>query len=373
MKKFSHKNISKIGKYKIKIPKRFDKKLANRLFRFMLRLRICELYLEKEYHPADQMKCPVHFCVGEEAIPAVLNELLIEEDFLFSHHRSHGYYLAKNAPMKKLFAELYGKSSGANSGIAGSMDLSYTKKNFFAGAILSGAASIAIGAALSLSLKPKSKAIAVTGFGDGATEEGLFWETINYAGLKKLPILFICENNNYSTYAPQSKRQAGMSIAERVRSFGVDSKQVFGNDVFIVYQELKKAITKARKSRTPFLLEAFTYRQSSHVGPPNDEKVKYKSKKEIKFWKKNCPVALSERVLLMKNFLKKTDINVIKSEIKKEIKSCFDYAKNSEYPSLNSWDDLNLSHNSPLADKLLLDLDKTDFDIEQQTEVSKGF
>src|SRR5436190_4350606 len=109
---------------------------ARDLYRFMLRLRLCEEALAREYHPADEMRCPVHFCVGQEAVPAALSLLLKDEDYLYCHHRSHGYYLAKKAPMPALFAELYGKSTGANAGLAGSQDISYAQNRFFSGAIL---------------------------------------------------------------------------------------------------------------------------------------------------------------------------------------------------------------------------------------------
>ena len=204
MKNLNHRKILNIGKYNKISLKGINRKKAIKLYSFMLKLRLCEEAIEKEYHPADEMRCPVHFCVGQEAVPAALNSILLKNDYLFSHHRSHGYYLAKNAPMKKLFAELYGKVTGANSGIAGSMDISYAKNNFFSGAILAGASSIALGVAMSIEMKKKNKSVVVAGFGDGATDEGIFWETLNYAGLKKLPIIFICENNNYSTFSLNS-------------------------------------------------------------------------------------------------------------------------------------------------------------------------
>src|SRR6185503_5574181 len=106
---------------------------------FMLRLRRCEEALAREYHPADEMRCPVHFCVGQEAVPAALSLLLRDDDYLYCHHRSHGYYLAKHAPMNALFAELYGKATGANAGLAGSQDISFAKRRFFSGAILAAA------------------------------------------------------------------------------------------------------------------------------------------------------------------------------------------------------------------------------------------
>jgi len=373
MNKINHKEIIKIGKYKKINLQSVNKKLAVSLYNFMQRLRLCEESIEKEYHPADQMRCPVHFCTGEEAVPAALNSILESTDFLFSHHRSHGYYLAKNAPMKKLFAELYGKVTGANSGIAGSQDISFPKNNFFSGAILSGATAIALGVAMSLEMKNKNKQVVVAGFGDAATDEGIFWETLNYASLKNLPIIFVCENNNYSTFSPQAKRQSGKSIAERALGFGVRSKSVFGNDVCLVYNELKKAVSNARNGKGPFLLETFTYRYSGHVGPISDEFVGYRSKKEISFWKKNCPIALLEEALIKKKLIKNSEIKNIKENINKEIKASFDYAMKSDFPNFDSLENLNLTKSTPLADKLLEEAEELNFNEDQKIIQTKGY
>jgi pyruvate dehydrogenase E1 component alpha subunit len=373
MKLINHENILKIGKYKKISLANINKKLAIKLYTFMLKLRLCEEAIEKEYHPADEMRCPVHFCSGEEAVPASLNSILKSGDYLFSHHRSHGYYLAKKAPMTKLFAELYGKKTGANSGLAGSQDISYAKNNFFSGAILAGAASIALGTAISFEMKRKNNKVVVTGFGEAATDQGIFWESLNYASLKKLPIIFVCENNNYSTFSPQSKRVGGASIAERAKLFGVKSKSIFGNDVCLVYRELHKAILNARKGKGPFLLETFTYRYSGHVGPLSDEFVGYRSKKEISFWKKNCPIVLFEEILLKKKYLVKNDIKNIKTKINHEINESFSYAKKSDFPIINSLENLNLNKETPVADKILKDMENVNFDSDQKVILPKGY
>ena len=373
MKIDNHKNIHKIGKYKNISLKNINKELALKLYIFMLRLRLCEEEIEKEYHPADEMRCPVHFCTGEEVVPAVLNNLLKEDDYLFSHHRSHGYYLAKKCPMEGLFAELYGKVTGANSGIAGSQDISYPKNKFFSGAILAGAASIAVGSAISLKMKKNNNKIVVTGFGDAATDEGIFWESINYASLKNLPIIFICENNNYSTFSPQLKRQSGRSISERAKAFGIKSKSIFGNDICLVYRELSEAILNARKGKGPFLLETFTYRYSGHVGPISDEFVGYRSKKEIAFWKKNCPIVLFEEILIKKKYLNKNYIKNIKIKINNEIRNSFIHAKKSDFPTIDSWENLNLSKKTVFADKILKEFDEKKFDSDQEIILPKGY
>src|SRR5712691_227622 len=144
----SHKGILGAGRYRGVTIGKGEAETARALLRFMLRLRMCEEALAREYHPADEMRCPVHFCIGQEAVPAALSLLLREDDYLYSHHRSHGYYLAKHAPMEALFAELNGKQTGANGGLAGSQDISYPARCFFSGAILTGATAISSGSAL---------------------------------------------------------------------------------------------------------------------------------------------------------------------------------------------------------------------------------
>ena len=373
MQNLNHKNIIKIKKYRKLSLKNISQNILKKLHYFMLKLRNIEEALSKEYHPADQMKCPVHFCAGQEAAPVALKILLNKDDYLFSHHRSHGYYLAKNAPVEKLFAEIYGKKTGANSGIAGSQDISYPKKNFYSGAILSGSVSIAIGAAMSLKMRKDNKKIIVAGFGEAATDEGIFWESINYAALDNLPIIFICENNNYSVFSPQPKRQSGKSISKKAQSFGVQSKKIFGNDVCLVYKELKKAVKKARNKKGPFLLETITYRYNGHVGPLSDDLIGYRSQKELKFWEQNCPIKLLEEKMLKNKILNTKKIEKLKNLINKEIEKAFKFAKDSDFPSIKSFDDLNLSKSSPVADKILTDLEKTNFNEDQKVIQIKGY
>src|SRR6266567_1247521 len=215
----NHRTIRQMGRYRAMDLAGVAPETLRSLYRQMLRLRRTEEALLNEYHPADEMRCPIHFCVGQEAVPAALSLVVELEDYLFSHHRSHGYYFAKSSPLRELFAEIYGKETGANSGQAGSQDISHQGSRFYSGAILAGAISIAVGAAHGLQFK-KSRQISIAGFGEGATDEGAFWEAINYAGVRKLPVLFICENNRYATYSDQLKRQNSDNICERVIPFG---------------------------------------------------------------------------------------------------------------------------------------------------------
>ncbi len=302
MSNLTHASILAAGPYKALRIQDGEAATARSLFQFMVRLRKCEDELAREYHPADEMRCPVHFCVGQEAVPAALSMLLREDDYLFCHHRSHGYYLAKDAPMDGLFAELYGKSTGANGGIAGSQDISYPAKNFYSGAILAGATAISIGAALGFQHK-KSDQVAVAGFGESATDEGIFWEAVNYATVAKLPVVFVCENNNYSVFSPQHKRQALDNLSERVATFGMRSTALFGNDVMEVHRTLRTEIARARAGEGPAFVEAYTYRWNGHYGPTSDDLVGYRDPAELDAWKKNCPIALLEEAMRAKGLL----------------------------------------------------------------------
>jgi pyruvate dehydrogenase E1 component alpha subunit len=245
MTQLTHAAILSQGRYAQLSLDGVDPHLVRRLHCFMLRLRAVEERIIAEYHPADEMRCPVHFCLGQEAASAALNQLLRPDDYLLSHHRSHGYYLAKNAPLEALLAELYGKETGASGGKAGSQDISKHSHRFYAGAILAGAIGIAAGVGLGIQLQGGDN-IAVCGFGEGATDEGIFWESINFAALRKLPVVFVCENNCYATFSPQSKRQLSDNLEQRVAAFGVAAESVFGNDVVKVHAALGRAVRNAR-------------------------------------------------------------------------------------------------------------------------------
>ena len=170
-----------------------------KLYKIFHLIRFSQEYLIKIYHPEDKMRCPIHFCLGQEALAACSSFFLHQNDFVLSHHRSHGYYLAKKCPINDMISEFYGKKNGSNSGLAGSQELSFTKNNFYSGTILSGMFSIALGTAYSQK-KNNTKNITMTIIGDGGMEEGIAYETLNLASLHSLPILFVCENNKYSVH-----------------------------------------------------------------------------------------------------------------------------------------------------------------------------
>ena len=349
-----------------------EAQVAQTLYRFMLRLRMCEESLANEYHPADEMRCPVHFCVGQEAVPAALSLLLRPDDYLYSHHRSHGYYLAKHAPMNALFAELYGKATGANGGLAGSQDISYPKERFYSGAVLAGAAAIASGSALAAKLQGSGDVVA-SGFGEAATDEGIFWETINYATLAKLPLVLVCENNKYSVFSPILKRTAMDNISDRVRSFGMPAFPIFGNDAPLVHRTLSAAVARARAGAGPTFVEAYTYRWSGHYGPAPDDPIGYREPGELEAWKRNCPIALLEREMKRQGLLNDEQKSTLLRDFSREIEESFRFAKGSPFPATAPWAELNWSSATPEADRLLAEVELADFDAQQASEQAKGY
>lgn len=343
-------------------------KVALDLFRAMLRVRKIEEAVIAEYHVADEIRCPVHFCIGQEAVSAALSLLLKDEDYLFSHHRSHGYYLGKRAPLRQLFGEMYGKETGANGGRAGSQDISYSAKHFYSGAILSGATVLSAGAALALQYK-KSPNIVVAGFGEGATDEGVFWETINFAALRELPLILVCENNYYATYSPMSKRVAVENISEKVIAFGVKSFTIFGNDALSVYLTLSEAIDHIKSGKGPVFIEAITYRQNSHVGPEDDSVNAYRTQKEMDFWKLHDPVKILEAKLFVQSLLDENRKEAIVKEIDSEIADAFEFAKESKFPEITDWTSGNYHNQTPQADALLGEVSSSKFDQDQKDHV----
>lgn len=308
-----------------------SKATALRLYREMRTTRLAEEALIREYHPADEMRCPVHFCVGQEASSAGVCLNLRQDDYTFVGHRSHGYYLAKGGSLKALFAELYGKSTGTNAGKAGSMEICDETINFYSGAILVGTVPIAAGAALATQMRGEDR-VSIAVFGDGGADQGIVYETLNLAVLKRLPIVFICENNQYSTHSRQSARHGLCDIAGRARAFGMPGRRMYGNDAIKVYLAAKRAIARARSGHGPSLLELETYRWCSHVGPEDDDYMHYRSPEELSLWKQRCPIESLQKTLVGRGILNSETIDRLDREINSEIEDAFRFAKSSPFP-----------------------------------------
>src|SRR5262244_2555711 len=209
------------------------------LYRMMFLIRRAEEILMAEYHPADEMRCPMHFCVGQEAMPAALSRVVRRNDVLMSHYRSHGYYLAKGAPLRAMVAEFYGKKTGANLGIAGSMELASHDHNFYSGAIVGGSLFMPFGGAFAQKYRGVDD-ISVSVIGDGVFDEGITYEIFNLAALHRLPLLIICENNKYAAHTAIERRQAVTLLAERAKAFGLPIDKLDGNDAELLLATVER-------------------------------------------------------------------------------------------------------------------------------------
>lgn len=310
---------------------RASRRTALRLYSAMLLIRRTEEALMAEYHPADEMRCPIHFCVGQEGPPAGLCGSLRPDDYLFSHHRSHGYYLAKGGSLRGMFAEFYGKSTGSNGGKAGHQEISDHDANFYSGTILVGHLPIAAGVAWTFKKRQEDRVVAAV-FGDGGADEGTTYEALNFAALKRLPLVFICENNSYSTYSAQWARQPSCNLAERASAFGIPARRIYGNDVMAVYRAARQAVIKARSGGGPTFLELITYRWCGHVGPENDDHLGYRPASELRAWQERCPIESLEAALHERGWLDATKRELYESNIATEIREAFAFAKSSPFP-----------------------------------------
>ena len=305
-------------------------KIALDLYKEMHRIRSVEQAISDRYSES-KMRCPTHLSIGQEAISAAFSKVALKNDFAVSSHRCHAHYLAKGGNLKSMLAELYGKKTGCSKGKGGSMHLIDLSVNFMGSSAIVGN-SIPTGVGLGLSAKiKKTKQVSFIFFGDGAIEEGVFYESVNFAVLKKLPVIFICENNLYSVYSPLSVRQpAKRNIFKMVKAMGTKSSSCDGNNVLSVYKLLSKVTKDVRKGNGPHFLEFSTYRWLEHCGPNFDNNIGYRTEQEFKKWKKNEPINRLKKKFKKRDYSK---IEKIHSDNKKEINKAFEFAEKSPFPN----------------------------------------
>jgi len=298
----------------------------------MYRIRAVEEAIARLY-PEGKMRCPVHLSIGQELIPVLYSKNIRIDDFAVGTHRGHAHYLAKGGNLKKMLAEIYGKATGCSSGKGGSMHLIDLDVNFMGtSAIVGNSIPIGVGLGLSIQLK-KTSQISTVFLGDGAIEEGVFYESINFAAVRKLPVLFVCENNLYSVYSPLSVRQpSGRSIASMVRAMGVKSEYVDGMSLSDSNNLMKIGVDYVRTERKPCFLEFSTYRWREHCGPNFDNDLGYRSTAEFLKWKKRDPLLNLESSLLSSNPGAKKTLDKIKCDINTELEEAFYYAESSPFP-----------------------------------------
>ena len=305
--------------------------MKNKLFESMLRIRLVEESIANKYSE-QKMRCPTHLSIGQEAIAVGVCANLTSQDQVLSTHRAHAHYLAKGGCLNSMMAEIYGKASGCSKGMGGSMHLIDTSVGFMGStAIVGNTIPVAVGLALEKRLTRK-KSIACVFFGDGATEEGAFYESVNFAIIHSLPILFICENNLYSVYSGLEVRQpVDRKIYKMVRAMGISAQHGNGNDVEEVARKVKHAKTMIMKSGGPQFLEFDTYRWREHCGPNFDNNIGYREESEFLKWKKKDP---------LKNFYSENSQKYIDRKIdtiSQEIDDAHQFADDSKFPTLQEY------------------------------------
>ena len=300
------------------------------LYKKMYLIRKVEEAIIKNY-PSDEMKTPMHMSMGEEAIVVGACQALGPKSQTFGTYRSHALYLAASQDTDGFFAEMYGKKTGAVKGKGGSMHLSNPKHGLMAtSAVVASTIPAAVGSAYANKYLRKDKIVAVF-FGDGAVDEGCFWESLNIACLMKLPIIFICEDNGYAVHTETVKRHGYKSIVDIIKNFDCQVFSSESTDVEEIYEISKKAVTFVKKGGKPVFLYFKYYRYLEHVGVNWDFDKGYRSETEFKKWFKKDPVKLQKKRLL-KLGLRKTQIEKVESAIANKIEKSIQRAKKSSFP-----------------------------------------
>jgi TPP-dependent pyruvate/acetoin dehydrogenase alpha subunit len=314
--------------------KAYSREFLINLYKTMVRIRLCEESLVEPILNGE-IHCPVHLYSGEEAIATAVCAALTEEDYIFGTHRSHGHYLAKGGDMGELIAEIYGKETGCSGGRGGSMHIIEPAKGMMGAApIVAGTISLALGAALASRIR-REKTVSVSFFGDGATGEGVLYESLNFAALKCLPILFVCENNLYSTHMPIRECRSNLPISYIGKPFGISALRVNGNDVLKVYETAREAVDTCKEGRGPVFIECLTYRLRGHVGPDDNIQGTHQDirpEDEIKRWKKKDPIPNFKRYLIENAIVEDDELVRIEEAAEKEVHEAHAFTKDSPHP-----------------------------------------
>ena len=295
----------------------------------MLEIRFFE---EKVFDLYAQNLVPgtIHLYLGEEAVAVGVCSLLRKDDYITSTHRGHGHCIAKGAELKRTMAEILGKKTGYCKGKGGSMHIAdFSIGMLGATAVVGAGLPIAVGAGLSVKLRKTDQVVACF-FGEGASNQGTFHESINMASIWKLPVIFVCENNLYAMGTRQSRVMAIENVADRAVAYGIPGVVVDGNDVLAVYETTQKAVERARKSEGPTLIECKTYR---HKGHSRVDPAKYRPKEEVEEWLAKDPIKRFKEKLLQTNTLTESEIQQIEKEVSDEIEEAVKFAMESPYPA----------------------------------------
>lgn len=303
-----------------------DTPINERLYYSLYRIRRVEEEIA-EIYPTDKIKSPVHLSIGQEAVSVGVCEALRVDDIVFGTYRGHALYLAKGGDLKRMISELYGKITGCAKGKGGSMHMVDIAQGVMGtSAIVASTIPESVGYAYAMKYQKKDS-ITASFFGDGAVEEGVFHESLNFAALKRLPVIFVCENNLYAIHTHQRKRQAVPDICKRVAPYGIRTERIEGNDVLKLYDRVSDIVESMRSGETgPYFLECMTYRLKEHVGPNEDFQLGYRTKEEANPW------IQTDQVKRIGEMLGVSQKEVIEQKVETEIVDAFAFAEKSPFP-----------------------------------------
>ncbi len=306
--------------------------LSCRLLRDMMRIRAVEETIAARY-TEQKMRCPTHLSVGQEAPAAAAGAALRTTDLAVSGHRAHAHYLAKGGDLAAMIAEIYGKSTGCARGKGGSMHLVDERVGFIGStAIVGGTVPVGVGLALARAMAGGDEVVCIF-MGDAVIETGVFFESANFAILRRLPVLFLCENNLYSVYSPLSVRQPpGRSLQSVAAGLGLQTSGGDGNDVRLAYDLIAAAVARLRDGEGPQFVELATYRWREHCGPFYDNDIGYRTIEEFEAWRARDPIALYCNLLLTEGVIDQTWLATTGCAITSEIEAAFAFADRSPFP-----------------------------------------
>lgn len=311
---------------------RFENRLIYEFYKKMMKIRLTEETIAERYSDWN-MRCPTHLSTGQEALATGVCLALRKDDFVMSTHRCHAHYLAKGGDLNRMIAEIHGKSTGCSLGKGGSMHLVDKTVGFMGStSIVGNSIPLAVGLGLSIKLQETDQVSCVF-FGDAAIETGVFYESVNFAVIGNLPVLFICENNLYSVYSSLSVRQPeGRKNFEMVRGLGINSEHGDGNDILEVYEKAKLAVGNIRKGIGPSFIEFSTYRWREHCGPLFDNDLDYRTESEFQKWLEKDPIAYLESYMLSNSLLTEEQLEEIEGAQQAMVDDAFDFAERSPFP-----------------------------------------
>ncbi|HQE92297.1 MAG TPA: thiamine pyrophosphate-dependent dehydrogenase E1 component subunit alpha [Anaerolineae bacterium] len=304
----------------------------------MLRIREAEERLA-DMIAAGEIRCPVHLYIGQEAVAVGVCKALETTDYIFGGHRSHGHYLAKGGDLRAMVAEILGKETGCSKGRGGSMHVAAPEVGLPGTSAMVGTGiPLAVGAAIAFAMQRTSRVAAVF-FGDGATEEGGFYESLNLAALRKAPVIFVCENNLYSSHIHIRDRRPADNLDALAAVHSMPAVRIDGNDVVTVYQTAREAVTRARQGHGPTFIECRTYRWRGHVGPNYDIDKGLRSQEELSEWQARCPIHSLEARLLNQGILTDTEVTRLRQAVMDEVAAAIAFARQSPYPNPDTLSD----------------------------------